>query len=130
MDAGAKLDNRLIRALREGTGVLPGDLEQLCGYLRLINGLLAEKANELEPSWAMACASAAEIETLQGLQATVAERAIAVRSASLEAVQAKLKVWRELGAGAEDGDVRSPRNRLILSIEADVERLLSSGPRR
>jgi hypothetical protein len=129
MHVNTKLDNRLMRAMREGVSALPGDLGELRGYLRIIDGLLAEKAAELEPSWEQACAAAAEISTLQTLEATVAERAIAVRADCLEAVRAKLAIWRALAPGAEDGDMRSPRNRLILSIEADLERL-SSAPRR
>jgi hypothetical protein len=119
----AKLDYRLLRAMRNGTSALPGDLGQLREYLRTIEVLLAEKAAELEPSWEQACAAAAEIATLQDLEATVAERAIAVRAESLKDVQAKLAIWRALAPGAEEGDMRTPRNRLILSIEADLERL-------
>jgi hypothetical protein len=123
MSSGTTLDNRLVRALREGAEALPGDLGQLRAYLRLIETLLAEKAAELEPSWDQACAAAAEITTLQTLEATVAERAIAVPAGSLAEVRAKLAIWRALAPGAEDGDMRSPRNRLILSVEADIERL-------
>ena len=67
--------------------------------------LLAEKAAELEPSWEQACAAAAEIVTLQDLETTVAERAIAVRAESLKDVRAKLAIWRALAPGAEDGDM-------------------------
>jgi hypothetical protein len=89
----------------------------------MVGSLLAEKAAELEPSWAVACATAAEIETLQRLEQTVAERAIGVRAENIEEVRAKLAIWRSLAAGAEEGDMRTPRNRLILSIDADLERL-------
>ena len=64
----------------------------------------------------------------------MAERAIAVRAESLAEVRAKLAIWRALAPGAEDGDLRTPRNRLILSVEADLERLsrgrLTRGRRR
>lgn len=123
MHANGKLDNRLVRALREGAAVLPEDLTLLNGYLTMIDRLLAEKAVELEPSWSKACASAAEIDTLQALEATVAERAIAVAAADLGAVRAKLAIWRALADGAPDDDPSTPRNRLILSVEADLERL-------
>ena len=89
----------------------------------MIGSLLEEKAAELEPSWEQACAAAAEIATLQDLEASVAERAIAVRAESIEQVRAKLAIWRALAAGGEDGDLRSPQSRLILSVEADLERL-------
>jgi hypothetical protein len=117
------LDINLMRAMREGTSALPGDLGKLRGYLRTIAALLEEKARELEPSWEQACAAAAEIGTLQQLESTVAERAIAVRADSLEQVRAKLAIWRALAAGSEDGDLRSSQSRLVLSIEADLERL-------
>ena len=77
----------------------------------MIGSLLEEKAAELEPSWEQACAAAAEIATLQDLEASVAERAIAVRAESLEEVRAKLAIWRALAAGGEDGDLRTPPSR-------------------
>jgi hypothetical protein len=123
MQANTQLDNRLVRALREGADVLPEDLTLLRGYLQMIDRLLAEKAAELEPSWSMACAAAAEVATLQSLEAVVAERAIAVRADNLGAVRSKLEIWRALAAGAADGDLENPRNRLIMSVEADLERL-------
>ena len=83
-----KLDTQLVRALREGSTALPNDLGRLRSYLGIIEALLAEKASELEPSWDQACAAAAEIATLQNLEASVAERAIAIRADSLEAVGA------------------------------------------
>ena len=55
--------------------------------------------------------------------------AIAVPADGLDGVRTKLAIWRALAAGAEDGDMRTPRNRLILSVEADLERL-SRSPRR
>jgi hypothetical protein len=124
MDAGIALDNRLVRALREGKGVLPADLGQLRAYLRLIAGLLAEKAEEVEADWELACVAAAELDTLQTLEVAVAERAITVRSDTLDDVRSKLEIWRALAAGDEDCDLRAPRNRLILSVEADLERLM------
>lgn len=121
------LDINLVRALRTGTSALPEDLAKLRGYLRMIGSLLEEKARELEPSWELACAAAAEIVTLQDLESAVAERAISVRAGSIDDVRAKLAIWRALAAGSEDGDLRSPMNRLVLSIEADLERLGSGG---
>jgi hypothetical protein len=109
--------------MRRGARELPKDLGRLRDYLRTIEVLLGEKAAELEPSWEQACAAAAEIVTLQKLEATVAERAIGVRAESLGDVRAKLAIWRALAPGAEDGDMRTPRNRLVLSVEADLERL-------
>jgi hypothetical protein len=124
MDAGTALDDRLVRALREGKQVLPADLGQLRSYLRLIAGLLAEKADEVEADWEQACLAAAELDTLQTLETAVAERAITVRSDTLDEVRSKLEIWRALAAGDEDCDLRAPRNRLILSVEADLERLM------
>jgi len=118
-----RFDDPLVRALRQGAEALPDDLGQLRGYLRIIDGLLAEKAAELEPNWAQASAVAAETHTLHMLEGAVAERAIAVRAADLIEVRSKLALWRALAAGASDGDLATPRSRLILSIEADLERL-------
>ena len=123
METGSRLDYRLVRALRQGTDALPDDIAELRGYMRMIGTLLAEKAAELEPSWEQACAAAAEIETLQDLETSVAERAIAIRAESLATVRGKLAIWRALGPASDDDDMRSPRNRLILSVEADLERL-------
>ena len=120
----AKIDCLLVRALREGSEALPGDIRALTGCLAMIATLLEEKAAELEPSWEQVCAVAAEIETLQSLEVAVAERAIAIRADTLETVRGKLAIWRALAPGAEDENMTSPRNRLILSVEADIERLL------
>lgn len=116
------LDIQLVRALREGAAALPGDLDRLRSYMSLIGTLLEEKAGELEPSWEAACAAAAEIETLQTLELTVAERAIATGADTLLAVRTKLAIWKALSAGADE-DMAAPRNRLILSIESDLHRL-------
>jgi hypothetical protein len=123
MTAAQKLDYHLLRAMREGAEALPADITSLRGYLRLIEALLAEKAAELEPSWEQACAAAAEIETLQRLELAVAERAIKLPAGTLELVRGKLAIWRALGPGCDDSDPRSPRNRLILSVEQDLERM-------
>jgi hypothetical protein len=123
MRADLKLDDRLTRAMRGGAAALPGDLALLRSYLRLIAGLLEEKATDLEHDWGQACAAAAEIETLQTLELAVAERAVAIRAESIETVRGKLAIWRALGPASGDDDMRSPRNRLILSVEADLERL-------
>ncbi len=123
MSTSAMVDNRLVRALREGAGALPADLTLLRGYLRMIDGLLAEKAAELEPCWAQACAAAAEIETLQALEGAVAERAISVCATDFSGIRLKLEIWRALAAGAPEGDLNTERGRLILSVVADLERL-------
>lgn len=119
------LDDRLIRALREGGAALPDDLTLLKSYLKMIDRLLAEKAVEVEPSWSQACDAAAEIQTLQTLEEVVAERTIAVKAGDLGAVRAKLEIWRALAPGAPEGDLGTLRSRLILSVEADLQRLSS-----
>ena len=123
------LDINLVRAMREGTSALPADLGKLRGYLRMIGALLEEKARELEPSWEQACTTAAEIATLQDLE--VVGRGADDRGARGEHRARCAPSWRSGGrsrAGGEDGDLRSPRSRLVLSVEADLERL-SSRPR-
>jgi hypothetical protein len=118
------LDYRLLKAIRGGAEALPDDIGCLRGYLRTIETLLADKAGELEPSWDQACAVAAEIETLQALETTVAERAIAIRAETLETVRGKLAIWRVLSPGTEDESAESPRNRLVASVVRDIDRLL------
>jgi hypothetical protein len=129
VDTEQKLDYRLVRALREGIEVLPGDIAQLRRYLRMIEALLQEKASEVEPAWDLTCAAAAEIETLLTLEQTVAERAIAVQATSIEGVRGKLAIWRALEADSEDCDMSSARNRLILSIDEDLARIARAGSR-
>lgn len=133
MNAKAIIDYKLVRAMREGADALPADIGCLQGYMRMIEGLLEEKASELEPSWEAACAIANEIETLHALETVVAERVIAMPADTIDAVRGKLAIWRALGAGADDSDENSPRNRLILSVDADLERMargLSAAARR
>ncbi len=123
MCSHCNLDVQLVRAIREGAAALPGDLERLRSYLTMIERLLHEKANDLEPSWDAACAIAAEIEALHALEASVAERAIAVSADTMAGIRTKLAIWHTLTAGSEEDDMSTPRNRLILSIEADLRRL-------
>lgn len=115
-------DFRLITAIRQGHLALPEDLGLLHGYLRLIDSLLAEKAGELETSWSHCDAASAEIETLQSLEAAVAERAIGVRADGLSDVQVKLEIWRALAENDAAYDAASPSHRMILSIVADLQR--------
>lgn len=126
MIADGPLDFRLIRSLCEGESVLPDDVESLRGYLNMIEALLAEKATTFEQSWDEACSAAAEIETLHRLETTVAERAISVRAPTLSAVRGKLAIWRTLAQDADEPGFMSPADRLVLSIESDLERLLVS----
>lgn len=128
MRPDGKLDDRLMRAMRAGAEALPEDLARLRSYLRMIEGLLAEKAGELEPDWSEALAAAAEVETLQGLEAAVAERAIAVPAGDLEGLHAKFEIWRALLPGAPDWDPAHAHNRLVLSIAADILRLRKAPP--
>ncbi|MFO1141107.1 MAG: hypothetical protein U1E59_01755 [Amaricoccus sp.] len=103
---------------------LPADIGCLQGYMRMIEGLLEEKASELEPSWEAACAIATEIETLHALETAVAERVIAMRALTASTPCAgSSRYGARSVAGADDSDERSPRNRLILSVDADLERM-------
>jgi hypothetical protein len=121
-----KIDYFLVRALRDGSQALPGDIRALGGCLAMIGTLLDEKAAELEPSWDQACAAAAEIETLQALERAVAERAIALPAGSIEAVLSKLAIWEALGPEADECE-DSARTRLVLSVRADLERMSRAG---
>ena len=125
-----QLDDQLLRALHEGSNALPVDLDRLHGYLRLIGVLLAEKAQEHEPAWRQVLASAAEIETLQDLEALVVEKAIAVRARTLWAVISKLAIWASLDDGAADGPEVTQRDRLVDSARRDIERIARNGDSR
>lgn len=117
-----RLDNQLMRALREGSGALPLDLNRLHEYLQLIDGLLSEKAHEREPDWAAELAAAAEIETLQGLEQAVLEKAMDVPARTLGGVLTKLAIWASLEPGEEAG-TPSHRDRLVDSVRRDIERI-------
>lgn len=124
MNLDETLDNALVRAMRGGHGALPECPRRLAGYLRTIERLLAEKAREHETNWDEACVAAKEVETLQALATAVAERVIAMRGDDLPAVLAKLALWRDLApAGEDDACARAQRDRLVLSVEADLVRL-------
>ena len=130
---GDYLGDGLTRALRDGPSALPDNLETLVRHLLMLEGLLAEKAVEIEPTWALSLASAAEIDVLLQLQELIVERAIGLRAEAIEGVLANLTIWRTLSDGAE-GEISAgapPRlNRLVLSIEADLVRLRRGAARR
>jgi len=119
----AKFDNGILAVLQAGGGALPADLGLLSDCLQTLGILLGEKAVELEPSWSDALVDAAEIETLLALEVAVAERAIGIPAASLGDLRAKVAIWRALGEGGADAEPGAPRERLLLSIEADLGRL-------
>ena len=128
----SRVDNRLMRALRQGAEALPDDLGRLHEYLMLIGGLLGEKANDHEETWALALAAAAEIETLQRLEGAVTEKAIAVPARDLGEVLIKFAIWNALVAGGDAEEGNCDRDRLIRSIRNDIERLarIGAGGRR
>jgi hypothetical protein len=118
-----QMDYRQAGSALQCSAALADDLGALGDYLAMLGVLLAEKAAELEPSWEAACAAGAEIETLQAFEGAVAERAIALRAGSIAEIRAKLAIWRALTPGAEEADPESARDRLILSVEADLAAL-------
>ena len=130
---GLEFDTRLARALQEGPEVLPADAEVLTGYLDMIAGLLADHATERHESWSSAVESEKEIADLLALEEVVAERAVSLRAETVEAVLQKLRVWRRLDSGdgaCDDEDGRATvRDRLVLSVEADLTRMArAAGP--
>jgi hypothetical protein len=120
-----KLDDRLLNAMGAGATALPEDMERLGGYMRMIQGLLGEKAEDLEATWGASCASDAEIVTLQELEAAVIERTLGIRAASLGEVIAKLEIWKALADDCADG----LRDRLVLSVLDDLLVIARSAPR-
>jgi hypothetical protein len=120
-----KLDDRLLNAMGAGATALPEDMERLRGYMRMIQGLLGEKAEDLEATWAASCATDAEIVTLQELEAAVIERTVGIRAASLGEVIAKLEIWKALAEDCADG----LRDRLVLSALDDLTAIARVAPR-
>ena len=124
-DAGGPLQSGVLaRAMRRGAAALPDDLHRLQANLRLIDELLAEKALEHEPTWTMAEANAAEIETLQKLERVVVLKATETHSEGLPDVLVKLAMWEALAAGCDEGDEAPVRDRLIHSVKRDLQGLL------
>ncbi len=67
---------------------------------------------------------------LLALEEVVAERAVSLRSETVDGILGKLRLWRRLESdeesiGAEDGRA-SVRDRLVLSVEADLSRIARS----
>ena len=124
---GLEFDTRLARALQEGPGVLPADATVLTGYLDMIAELLADHAAVWQESLAEAEESGSEIADLFALQDVVAERAISLRAESVGEVLEKLRIWRRLHSDeecrAEEDGRATPRDRLVLSVEADLARI-------
>ena len=118
-----KVDDRLVRLLQEGCAALPEDLQHLHAYLMLILGLLAEKAIEHEPTWALALASAAEVERLQHLETCAARKAARIPARTLEQVLTKLSIWQALEANGEEDDEVPLRDALVHSVRLDLERM-------
>jgi hypothetical protein len=119
------LDGGLMRALRGGAEAMPADLERLRAYLTMTRDLLAEKASEIEPTWALACQAAAEVETLHRLERQVVEKTASVPATNLREVLIKLDVWAEQASTAEDDAL--PRDAIVRSVRRDLERLLAIG---
>jgi hypothetical protein len=121
------VDDRLMRALREGPDALPEDLNRLYAYLMLIGGLLAEKATEHEPTWQLAEAAGLEVATLHDLEAVVADKAIRVPAGCLGGVLTKLAIWQALEPTGEEQTDATLRDRLVASVRRDLEKLARNG---
>ena len=92
----------------------------------MIGALLEEKARELEPSWEQACADGGRDRDAAGPRG---RRSPSGRSRCGPRASSRCAPSSRSGGrwppGGEDGDLRSPQSRLVLSIEADLERLSS-----
>lgn len=122
---GTTVDRRLVRALQEGCEALPDDLDALYRYLTLITELLAEKGDEHEPCWALALTGAAQMQTLQDLEALVARKAAHVCAGGLDQVLLKLAIWEALEPGGSEDEEISLRDSLVHSVRLDLQRLTS-----
>jgi hypothetical protein len=94
--------------------------------MMLIGRLLAEKAVEHEPSWSLANAAAAELQTLQDLESIVVRKVARVRAQALDEVLTKLAIWEALEP-SEEGDEISLRDSLVHSVRLDLQRLARDG---
>ncbi len=121
-----ELDDPLVHAVQDGVTALPADIDQLSSYMRIIQDLFGEKAVAQEPTFALACANAAELEALQNIERAVVKQAIALRLDTLEAVLMKLAIWRTL-VEDEPGGLR---DRLVLSVESDLRAIALHARRR
>lgn len=119
--------NDLLAVLQHGTAALPEDLGMLKGYMRVIAGLLAEKACENQPSLALENAAAAEIEILLNLETLVAEKTAAVACKSLECLRSKLDIWDVMEPACSDD---LPREAIVQSVRSDVVRMTHRNERR
>lgn len=118
-----KLDDGVTRIVLQGLDTGPHDLVALRRYLMLILELLAEKANESEPSWPAALGSAGEIEALLEVEARIAEKAAERPAGCLGQVLDKLAIWELLAAGDEDAGIASMGNLVVRSVIADLRGL-------
>jgi hypothetical protein len=114
--------------MRGGPAAMPDDLTELHHCLSRVAEILAEKAVEREPSWTLALGSAAEIDTLLELEAAIARKAAELPGRSLQAVLDKLAIWHLLARGDDDSDEHSLRRPLVLSVIADLQRIVRREP--
>lgn len=121
--ANRYFDTRLAKAFKEGEAALSGNLTELRGYLITIDEMLEEKARDLEETWDAACEASEELIALQALEVTVLERVISVGADTLADILTKFAIWHSLFAECEEAHSLSPFNRLLLSIERDIQRL-------
>lgn len=122
------IDDGLMRVLRGGVNEMPDDLTRLHAYLKLVAGLLAEKATEHEPTWEMVRQSAAEIETLHDLEFQVGEKAADVPATNLYGVLTKLMIWETLSGSCSGGDEPSVSDDLVRSVRKDLETIVRGEP--
>lgn len=124
---GVTCESDLMAVLKQGACALPDDLGLLHGYMKLIAGLLAEKAHENQPTLALENAAGAEIETLLRLEALVAARVSEAECQTYACLRAKLDIWNAMTAPDSD---EIPRELIVRSVRADVTRLADRRERR
>lgn len=117
----------LLAVMHDGAAALPDDLGLLKGYMRIIAGLLAEKACENQPTLALENAAAAEIETLLALETVVAEKTARVTCDTLECLRSKLDIWEAMEPACSDD---LPREAIVQSVRGDIIRLTDRRERR
>ena len=122
------IDDGFLLVLRHGKDKLPDDLDRLLSFLGTISVLMEEKALELQPDFDLEHASGVELETLHDLQRVVAGKALGVPASSLRDVLCKLAIWTALDGSTGEESEHCIRDRLIMSVRRDLERLGESLP--
>lgn len=128
MQPETRYENDTGTPLPVGPDLPTSSLDEMLSSLRIVAELLAEKSEELEPTWEMAREAEAEIDTLHQIERTLVVGAAGTPAVCLNEVLIKLDIWRTLGPSCDDRDEETARDRLVHSVRDDLERILHADP--